>query len=149
MDSGSSFYENHKEFILYTVVGVSSVVVNWLCYSWLVAIMPMVLANGLSWAITVLCTFVLNKIYVFGSSSWEHTLVLKELVTFFTSRGVTGVLEIVAQPQLYAWGLNKDLFGVEGLEAKITVCVILSLVNYVSTKWFVFRQESTKKVESV
>ena len=59
------------------------------------------------------------------------------------------MLEVVAQPQLYAMGMDQPLFGVEGLEAKITVCVILSIINYISTKLFVFRENDTKTMESI
>ena len=59
------------------------------------------------------------------------------------------MLEVVAQPQLYAMGMDQPLFGVEGLEAKKTVCVILSIINYLSTKLFVFRENDTKTMESI
>ena len=135
----------YREFILYTTVGVSATAINWITYSVLVALVPMIIANAMSWAITVIYTFVTNKIYVFHSLSFERKIVC----TFLASRGVTGVLEVVAQPQLYAMGMDQPLFGVEGLEAKITVCVILSIINYISTKLFVFRENDTKTMESI
>lgn len=149
MHMNQNFIEKHKEIILYTVVGVSAVVVNWLLYSFFVAFLPMVVANTLSWAITVVFTFIINKIFVFQSMCFERSVVRKEAITFLTSRGVTGFLEVVAQPQLYTWGMDRPLFGVDGLEAKITVCVILSIVNYLSTKLLVFRQPDAKRIESV
>lgn len=149
MHMNQNFMEKHKEIILYTVVGVSAVVVNWLLYSFFVAFQPMVMANTLSWAITVVFTFITNKIFVFQSMCFERSVVRKEAITFLTSRGVTGFLEVVAQPQLYAWGMDRPLFGVDGLEAKITVCVILSIVNYLSTKLLVFREQDAKRMESV
>lgn len=139
----------YREFILYTTVGVSATAINWITYSVLVAFVPMIIANAMSWAITVIYTFVTNKIYVFHSLSFERKIVCKELITFLASRGVTGVLEVVAQPQLYAMGMDQPLFGVEGLKAKITVCVILSIINYISTKLFVFRENDTKTMESI
>lgn len=147
MDAKSG--SKYREFILYTTVGVSATAINWITYSILVAFMPMIIANALSWGITVIYTFVTNKIYVFHSLSFERKIVCKELITFLASRGITGVLEVVAQPQLYAMGMNKPLFGVEGLEAKVTVCIILSIVNYISTKLFVFRENDTKTMESI
>lgn len=144
-----NFWEKHKEFILYVVLGVSAVGLNWLLYSMLIVFMPMILANSLSWAITVVFAFITNKIYVFHSMCFERSVLRKEAITFLTSRGLTGFLEVVAQPQLYAWGMDRPLFGVDGLEAKITVCVILSIVNYLSTKLLVFREPHTKQMESI
>lgn len=142
------FLEKHKEIILYTVTGVLAVLINWMLYSWFVAGMTIVAANTLSWGLTVIFAFIVNKLYVFQSKSFQLAVLKKELFTFFTSRGITGVLEVVIQPQLYALGMNRPLFGVEGLEAKITVCVVLSIVNYLSTKLIVFRG-AKEGVESV
>lgn len=149
MEINQCFWEKHKEFILYTVVGVSSVAVNWLLYSMFVAWMPMFFANAMSWGLTIVVTFLMNKIFVFQSMCFEKNVLWKEAITFFTSRGVTGILEVVAQPQLYEWGLNRPLFGVDGLEAKVTVCVILSIVNYISTKLWVFREPDTEEAQSI
>lgn len=147
MCENQSFFEKHKEIILYTVAGVSAVVVNWLLYSIFVAFMPLVVANTLSWGLTVIFAFITNKLYVFQSRCFEPTVLKKEILTFITSRGITGFLEVVAQPQLYALGMDRPLFGVDGLEAKITVCVILSIVNYLSTKLLVFRVSGGKEME--
>lgn len=140
--------EKHKELILYIAVGVSMTFFNWIAYSDLVEVMPMFFANAFSWGLTTLVTFLMNKLFVFESRSFEKTVVVKELISFVTARGVTGMLEIVMQPQLYALGMDGTLLGVEGLEAKVTVCVILSIVNYVSIKRWVFRTK-VKHVESV
>lgn len=131
--------ERHRELLLYTAVGVAMTVFNWLAYSDMIDIMPMFFANAFSWGLTTVVTFVLNKVFVFQSKSFERKVVTKEFISFVTARGVTGFLEIVMQPQLYALGMDHPLFGVEGLEAKVTVCIVLSIVNYVSTKLLVFR----------
>jgi len=140
--------ERHRELILYIAVGVSMTLFNWIAYSDMVEVMPMFFANAFSWGLTTVVTFLMNKFFVFESRSFEKHIVAKEFISFVTARGVTGVLEIVMQPQLFALGMDHPFFGVEGLEAKITVCVILSIVNYISTKRWVFRTR-VKRVESV
>ena len=138
----------HRELVLYTTVGVVMTLFNWLAYCDMVEVMPMFFANAFSWGLTTVVTFLLNKLYVFGSRSFEKNLVIKEFISFVTARGITGMLEIVMQPQLFAMGMDRPLFGVEGLEAKVTVCLVLSIVNYVSTKRLVFRT-GVKRMESV
>ena len=88
-----SFFMKHKEFILYTAVGISAVVMNWVTYSFLIAFVPMVIANTLSWAITMVFTFLTNKLYVFQSPCFEWKVMKKEVISFITTRGVTGFLE--------------------------------------------------------
>ncbi|MCI5587832.1 MAG: GtrA family protein [Lachnospiraceae bacterium] len=129
-----------KELVMYTVMGVSATIVNWCVYSILVPYTNIAFANALSWLITLVFAFVTNKIYVFDSRSWDKHIVIKEMISFTTARGITGFLEVFLQPQLYAMGLNQSLFGVDGLVAKITVCLSLVIVNYFSTKLIVFRR---------
>ena len=128
-----------KELVMYTVMGVSATIVNWCVYSILVPYTNIAFAYALSWLITLVFAFVTNKIYVFDSRSWDKHIVIKEMISFTTARGITGFLEVFLQPQLYAMGLNQSLFGVDGLVAKITVCLSLVIVNYFSTKLIVFR----------
>ena len=129
-----------KELVMYTVMGVSATIVNWCVYSILVPYTNIAFANAFSWFITLVFAFVTNKIYVFDSRSWDKHIVIKEMISFTTARGITGFLEVFLQPQLYAMGLNQSLFGVDGLVAKITVCLSLVIVNYFSTKLIVFRR---------
>ena len=129
-----------KGLVMYTVMGVSATIVNWCVYSILVPYTNIAFANALSWLITLVFAFVTNKIYVFDSRSWDKHIVIKEMISFTTARGITGFLEVFLQPQLYAMGLNQSLFGVDGLVAKITVCLSLVIVNYFSTKLIVFRR---------
>lgn len=147
MFENNSFLLKHKELISYVAAGVSAVVVNWLAYSFFIMFVPMVFANAMSWGLTMIYAFLTNKIYVFQSKCFKRDVIKKEIISFVTTRGVTGFLEVVAQPYVYAWGLDQPLFGVEGLEAKVTVCVVLSIVNYLSTKLLVF--PTSKRMESI
>lgn len=124
----------HKESLMYVVMGVSATVFNWGIYSLLVTFLPMELANAGSFAMTLIFAYVTNKIYVFESRSWGMRRVLREFCAFATARGVTGLLEIFLQPQLYQMGIDGALLGVKGLQAKVVVCLTLSIVNYFSTK---------------
>ena len=60
----------HKESLMYVVMGVSATVFNWGIYSLLVTFLPMELANAGSFAMTLIFAYVTNKIYVFESRSW-------------------------------------------------------------------------------
>lgn len=144
MDVHFKFWLKHKEFIRYLFVGNSAILWNWVCYSILIQCLPMVIANTLSWGITTLFAFLVNKIFVFGSRDFRKSTLIKEFISFVTTRGLTGFMEIVMQPQLFEFGLNQAWFGVEGLQAKIIVCLLLSIVNYISTKCFVFRTHTER-----
>ena len=136
----------HKESLMYVVMGVSATVFNWGIYSLLVTFLPMELANAGSFAMTLIFAYVTNKIYVFESRSWGMRRVLREFCAFATARGVTGLLEIFLQPQLYQMGIDGALLGVKGLQAKVVVCLTLPIVNYFSTK-LIFLKSSQKTLD--
>lgn len=138
---------NRKEPIMYMVMGVSATIFNWAMYSLFVAFVPMAIANMASWGVTLLFAFITNKWFVFESKSLSAQVILKEFIAFATARGLTGVLEIVMQPNLYAMGLDQALLGVEGLEAKVVTCLSLVIVNYFSTKWIFKAKRSMRPYE--
>lgn len=138
-------FSAYKEIIMYIIVGVVTTVFNWVVYAVFVRVMPMALANALSWFVTVLFAYVTNKLFVFESRSWELQVVAKESVSFFGARAATGVFEVVAQPTFYAIGLRQSLLGVEGLVAKVLTSAIVMVLNYVCSKLFVFREKKEEK----
>ena len=145
MREQETFLEKHRELLTYVVSGVSAVILNWCIYAMLIGWMPMVIANTLSLTITLAFAFLTNKVFVFRSLSFRKEVLTKDVVAFIASRGITSFIELVAQPQLYELGMNRPLFGVDGLEAKITVCLAISIINYLSTKLLVFGSGRQKR----
>lgn len=132
-------FQEYKEIIMYLIIGVLTTVFSWIVYAVFVTVMPMAVANALSWFVTVLFAYITNKMFVFDSKSWEWRLVVRESISFFGARGATGVFEVVAQPAFYAIGLDQSWLGVEGMAAKILTSAIVMVLNYVCSKLFVFR----------
>lgn len=127
-------------------MGVSATVFNWGDIFFTGYIFANGIANAGSFAMTLIFAYVTNKIYVFESRSWGMRRVLREFCAFATARGVTGLLEIFLQPQLYQMGIDGALLGVKGLQAKVVVCLTLSIVNYFSTK-LIFLKSSQKTLD--
>lgn len=109
----------------------------------------MTIAGVIAWVVAVAVAFVTNKLWVFGSKSWERRLVTGEALTFFGGRVATGILEIVAVPTLVGWGFNFVLFGIDGLPAKIAVSIVIVILNYILSKFVSFKkpEENAKKPE--
>ncbi len=141
MNQMIELWKKYKEIVMYLVVGVITTVFNWVVYAIFVKIMPMVVANALSWFVTVLFAYITNKIFVFESRDWSLNVVMKESASFFGARAATGVFEIVAQPTFFAIGLNQSLLGVEGLVSKVLTSAIVMVLNYVCSKLFVFKDK--------
>ena len=132
----------YKEIILYLFFGVTTTAVNWLVYALMTAVLhvDMTLANAVAWAAAVLYAFVTNKLFVFESKSMAPKVLLAEGVKFFSARIASGAAEVFLPALMVAVGLNGDLFGLKGGVAKAVVSIVVIVMNYVLSKWLVFRK---------
>lgn len=125
--------DGYEEKILYTLK-ISSFIFD---IQWLYII------NAIAWLVSVLFSFVTNKLFVFESSSWKLKTVFKELIPFLGARVLT---LIVFEELVYI--LLVNLFGVKyHLIYKLLIAVFVVLTNYIASKLVVFRKKTTKEQE--
>lgn len=132
----------NKETILYVVFGVLTTVVNYVVSVPLYHNLPVgpeplrnAIANCSGWILSVAFAFVTNKLFVFESKSWAGKLVLREAVTFVSARLLSFGVELAGM-----WLLVSCLnlwFGA----SKIAMNVIVILMNYVLSKWIIFKKK--------
>lgn len=150
MEQNPSFFrrifDKYHEFILYVVFGVVTTASNWVSYAICEAILHMNLfyAGIVSWIVSVTVAFITNKIWVFESKSRAPAVLLKEVISFYGGRGITGVIEVLGVPALVAIGINQTIFGVEGFLAKILISGIIVIINYIVCKFIVFGKQNKK-----
>jgi len=142
MDKIKKLYLKHKEIVNYLIFGVATTIVNWLTYSILIKGFSMdeTVGNAIAVVVAVLFAFVTNKIWVFESKQTGIGSIIREAFAFFGSRAVTAAIEIIGVPVLQKMGLNQSLFGVKGMWAKIAISVIIIILNYIFSKFIVFRK---------
>lgn len=148
-----------KEILMYLIFGVLTTVVSWGTYTVFVNLcnMSVFWANLVSWVCAVTFAYITNKLWVFDSKCWEAKFVVKEAASFFASRGVTGVIEIVCVPLLVKtsfdnlfynlfekMGVGMKILFTDGIYSKVAVSFIIIILNYVFSKLIVFKN---KKVE--
>jgi len=135
-------FTKHREGILYLIFGGFTVLVSWATYAIFVwSGIEINISNILSWVCAVLFAFVTNKWMVFRSRSLEKKVVVKEAGSFLFFRIITGIIAIIAFPILYGLGMNQSLFGIDGLIARIAVSMIEIALNYLASKFVVFREK--------
>lgn len=139
----SLFIKSQRETIVYLIVGFIVTCVNWLIYGLLSSVfyVDIIISNIIAWIVAVVVAFVLNKRFVFLSMSWEKSVVLKEAISFVSSRVFTGIIEICTVPLLLYFGLNQPLVRIEAGWAKAIACLIGIILNYIFSKLFVFKGE--------
>lgn len=146
-----NWYLKHKEPISYAFWCIMTTLVSWTAYAvfaYIVGISGKIatavvalIANILSWVTAVTFSFVANKIRVFESKSWRIGVVMPEILKFYSTRAVVGVVETGLATLMVIVGLDVPLFGVEGLVSKMIVTPIIIIMNYLCGKFFVFRKK--------
>ncbi len=136
--------KRNRELITYIIFGLLATFLNWIVYSLLVelATLSITASNAIAWFVAVLFAFMTNKVFVFNSRSKNTSLILREAVTFFCSRFISGIIEVLLPTFLYSLGLNQSIFGIKGFAAKIAVSLIVVLLNYVTSKFLVFTSKT-------
>ncbi len=167
-----ALFIKYKEIISYLFFGVVSTVVNWIVYAIAVRafsidlsavkntgtgnvfmsllsgdsgreIRLLFFANLIAWFAAVVVAYITNKLWVFESKSWKPTLVLKELWEFVAARIATGAMEWFGIPALVMAGMNQRFLGVEGFWAKAVVSVAVIVLNYVFSKFIIFKKKKS------
>ncbi len=144
MEKLKKLFSKYRELISYLIFGGLTTVISWVTYALFVgpAGMRPVAGNILSWVCAVTFAFVTNKLWVFNSKSWAWPGWLKEAAAFLAGRLFSGAVELGGLPLLMWLGLDQALFGIEGFAAKVTVSIVVIILNYVLSKFLIFRKKN-------
>ena len=129
--------EKYWDVLSYLFFGGLTTIVNYLvylpCYNALH--LSAAVSNGIAWVVAVAFAFLTNKPFVFKSHDWSAKTVWPELVKFVGCRVGSGLMEtailFVCVDQL-AW--NGNIW-------KVVTSVLVVLLNYIASKWIVFKNK--------
>lgn len=135
---GWGIYHKNEELWNYLIVGglttVVSLVTYFICTETFLdpnVTIELQLANIISWVFAVAFAFVTNRVFVFKS---KNTNILKELFSFIASRVFSLLLDMLSMFVMVSVLLWNDKI------AKLVVQVIVTVVNYILSKLFVFKK---------
>lgn len=142
----------YREIVLYVIFGGLTTAVSvasfWLFIKFIfLGQHGELIANALSWVISVAFAFITNKLFVFESKSFKPAIFFPELGKFTAGRVITGLLEeaiIFVSITL----LNPDAGNLYKLIWKIAATIIVIILNYVISKLLVFRGKKNETEES-
>lgn len=130
-----------RELIAYLIFGLLTTAVNYLTYILLMELFTGKYANtgatGAAWVISVLFAYFTNRKWVFPSAASGFDEKLRECAAFFSARLLSGLIDITI---MYA---AVDLLGYNGRLIKLLSNVIIVIINYVFSKFFVFKPKET------
>lgn len=132
-------YNNHREIIVYLIVGVLTTVVSFVSYYLCTKTflnpkdgLQLQIANIISWVCAVTFAYFTNRIFVFRSKNKNK---INEAFLFYSSRIITLIMDMCIM-----WFM-VTLLGCNDLIAKIVVQVVVTIGNYIISKFFVFNKK--------
>ena len=133
----------NKETISYLIFGVLTTIINivvfWFAERELAFIMSedaaSLVGNVIAWVISVAFAFVTNKLFVFESKSMAFKVVMAELTGFVIAR----LLSLAFDAGFMFVAIV--LLGMNSLLAKIISNVFVVIINYVLSKFFIFKNK--------
>ena len=140
----------YNEFILYTVFGVGTTVVNFVVYWAMLKVMGegmYLVANVFAWLASVIYAFITNKLYVFKSTAKDMPTVLKEAAQFGGARLISlvfeevGLLVLLGAANLSEYTLHLGSISIDGtMLIKLILAVFVVISNYFFSKFIIFRK---------
>lgn len=130
------FYKKNKEMLLYLFFGGLSFIVSISTYAVFNVGLGLneLIANILSWIITVMFAFLTNRIWVFQSPTNGITEFFKQMLAFYSGRVITLIIEEAILLIFITWlGFNSMLI-------KVIAQVIVIVLNYVISKLLIFKK---------
>lgn len=130
----------NRETVLYVAFGGITTAVNILSFQICVNQLgiPTLVANGIAWVLSVLVAYTTNKLFVFESRTATLIAFLREIGLFFGARLLSFGVD-----ELGIWLLVDVAHFHSGL-SKIATNVIVLILNYLFSKWFIFADKKEK-----
>ena len=147
-DWALGIYYAKKEVWDYLIAGFAATVMSWVTYvifaihvfSFMEETPRVVIGNAVSWTITVIFAYVINRVFVFHSEKHGFKAVSKEFFEFVAARLFSFALEEGIM-FLFVTVLNWNEILVKVLIASIIVIIL----NYILSKLWIFKDPSKDK----
>lgn len=124
------------EMLSYIFFGICTTLVNlsvyWLLNSFLK--LSWEISNVSAWVISVAFAFITNKLFVFKSTDKSQSKVIFEMLSFVGSR----LFSLAAD--MGCMYIMLDVLGTPSMLAKVISNVIVIIINYILSKFIVFKK---------
>ena len=131
-------YLEYKEIINYLIFGGLSTVVNFASYFIAARLLKIdeVASSAISWFFAVLFAYITNRLFVFDNKSNTKKGILKEIISFFAFRVLSGILCDVG-----TFALMVKVFNINDIISKIVTQIMVIIVNYIFSKFIIFKKQ--------
>lgn len=126
-------YRKYKEIILYLIFGALTTLINVIVFYLFNDLIKIdyKISNVIAWITSVIFAFITNKLVVFESKN----NIGKEITSFFIARIVSLVADMIMMI------IMIDIMKFTSIIAKIISNVVVVIINYIFSKFIIFRKE--------
>ncbi len=130
------FGTKYKEVLLYLIFGGLTTVISIATFALFYYYWDFneVIANVLSWVLAVLVAFSTNRSWVFSAPTEGASAFIKQMTAFFAGRLATLGIEEAIILVFITW------LGFNAMIVKVIAQVVVIVLNYVISKFLVFRK---------
>ena len=136
-----SFWDKYGTFIIYMVFGFLATLLEtfsyWLFYE-VIGLSNMV-STVIAIFITITFAFFTNKIFVYKSKAWSLNPLIKEILSFYWFRILTGLFNM-----LFMY-ITVDKLSWWPVGMKAIAAIIVGIMNYLLGKFIIFRNARQRK----
>ena len=142
----------NRETVSYLIFGVLTTVVNYVVFHLMYTVVlggrGSLIANFVAWVVAVVFAYVVNKLFVFESKSWAWDVLVREIPAFVAARVASFGIEeagLFLSESILRLNtvtvLSLEGFTMDGVTAaKLALSVIVVVLNYFFSKWFIFKK---------
>jgi len=132
--------ERVRKLIRYVFFGACTTLVNFLMFALLknALLIELNVANTIAVVTSILFAYVTNKIFVFRSRTNSTGALFREIISFFSARGVTMLIEVGSIFLIHTVLQVDEAYS---FYTKGAVNVLVLILNFVFSQWFVFRKD--------
>ena len=142
----------NRETVSYLIFGVLTTVVNYVVFHFMYTAVlggrGSLAANFVAWVAAVVFAYVVNKCFVFESKSWAWHVLRREIPAFVAARvasfGIEEVGLFISENLLKLNTVTVLAVGSISLDgvtvSKLALSVIVVVLNYFFSKWFIFKK---------
>lgn len=142
MEKLKELYKKYREVVNYLIFGGLSTVVNFVSYyiSNRVIGLEEVISSAISWFCAVLFAYITNRCFVFESKTHGFKNIAKEMGSFFACRVLSGILCDVG-----TFAVMVKVLHINDIVAKIVTQIMVIILNYILSKFIIFKKNSKEK----
>jgi len=132
--------ERIQKAVRYVFFGACTTLVNFLMFGLLKDGLHIELnvSNAIAVATSILFAYVTNKLFVFKSRREDLGALFREMLSFFSARGVTMLVEVGAIFLIHTVLRLDEKYS---FYSKGAVNVLVLILNFVFSQWIVFRNK--------